>query len=147
MLAKVIGEEHLTVTVTDNKALVMLTEAIAPEMIVGKVWILTVDQPTLTVVVEELMTLTVVEVQILTLEEVVELTAEVVEVEILIAVVVRASMVIMAVTVPPGMTKITRAITWQYPCPERPETAPGRAAACPSASPRKDRGLVVENLY
>lgn len=87
-----------------------------------------VEAETLAVVGAEILTVAVAEVDLF--------TAAVVEAVTFIAVMVIAG----GVMVPPGTTRIIRAITRWYRCLERHETAPDRDAARPSVLPRRDRG-------
>lgn len=92
----------------------------------------------LMVVEAEALMVAVVQAEILTVAvaEMDTFTTAVVEVTMLMVAVVGAVMV------PPETTKIIRTITWWYRCQEHRETAPDQVAACPSVSPRRDRGLV-----
>lgn len=138
-------EKVLTIAVADNKVPVILTEveiltrATIPKMIALRMSrILTAkDQRTLTAAAIELANLTVMEAGTLIV------TAEA-AVMLIAALAVAVIVAVTAATLPPAIAKITRAIIRRYLCREHLETAKDQDAACQSASPRKERGLVSE---
>lgn len=149
VLVKASEEEVLIITVKVVPAILMAV--VTEEVMVREVRIPTVvEAETLTVAVAEVDRFIAAVVGAMTLmvavAEVDRFIAAVVEAMTLIVAVVGAVMVVTGVKVPLEMTKIIRAITMLYRCPEHRETVPDQDAAYPSVSPRRDRGLVFSRI-